>query len=268
MRDRGLNPADLIQGNIQEVLSDWKDKSITLDRVRILLARGGALGLLLEKWTRSGLWVITRSDPRYPRKLKAQLRTNSPPVIFGCGDMSLLNSGGMAIVGSRNAEEADLAFTREIGRLAASDGVCVVSGGARGVDETAMLGALESDGQAIGVLGDNLLRACLSGKYRNRLADGNLVLITPFNPEEGFKVANAMARNKYIYCLADDALVVTSTPNKGGTWSGAVEDLRHSWVPLWVRRSEHMALGNKKLVEQGGRWFPEELKSLRELRPA
>ena len=37
--------------------------------------------------------------------------------------------------------------------------------------------------------------------------------------EAGFQVGNAMARNKYIYCLADYGLVVRSDEGKGGTWS-------------------------------------------------
>jgi predicted Rossmann fold nucleotide-binding protein DprA/Smf involved in DNA uptake len=54
---------------------------------------------------------------------------------------------------------------------------------------------------------------------------GDLVLITPFNPEAGFNVGHAMARNRYIYCLADAAVVVSSAAGKGGTWSGALEDI-------------------------------------------
>ena len=37
--------------------------------------------------------------------------------------------------------------------------------------------------------------------------DNNLVLISPFYPDAGFNVGNAMQRNKYIYCLSDAAMV-------------------------------------------------------------
>jgi hypothetical protein len=92
-----------------------------------------------------------------------------------------------------------------------------VSGEARGIDETAMLSALEHQGTAIGVLADRLLRAATSAKYRKHLMVNNLVLVSPFNPEAGFNVGNAMARNRHIYCLADAAVVVSSTRDKGGT---------------------------------------------------
>ena len=44
-----------------------------------------------------------------------------------------------------------------------------------------------------------------------------------------------MQRNKYIYCLSDKALVVHSGI-KGGTWEGAIENMKKQWVPIWVRR--------------------------------
>jgi hypothetical protein len=28
---------------------------------------------------------------------------------------------------------------------------------------------------------------------------------------------------------------VTSSQGKGGTWSGAIENLKRGWVPLWVK---------------------------------
>jgi predicted Rossmann fold nucleotide-binding protein DprA/Smf involved in DNA uptake len=184
-------------------------------RLQALLARGAALGLALEKWQRAGLWVRTRGDPEYPDRLKRRLRSESPPVLFGCGNKSLLAGGGIAVVGSRDASEDDLAFTAQFGKRAAAEGYSIVSGGARRVDQAAMMGALEHEGTAVGVLADSLLRSATSAQYRKRIMSGDLVLITPFNPEAGFNVGHAMARNRYIYCLADAAVVVSSAAGKG-----------------------------------------------------
>ena len=116
-------------------------------------------------------------------------------------------------------------------------------------------GALGAEGTAIGVVADNLLRSATSAKYRRHLMSGDLALISPFNPEVRFLVGNAMARNKYIYCLAQDAIVVSSTPGNGGTWKGAVENLKRGWVPLWVKQTESPGSGNMSLVDQGGKWL-------------
>jgi predicted Rossmann fold nucleotide-binding protein DprA/Smf involved in DNA uptake len=62
-----------------------------------------------------------------------------------------------------------------------------------------------------------------------------------------------MARNKYIYCLADSSLVIHSG-KKGGTFNGAQENLKHGWVPLWVKPTDDPAAANTDLVNQGGHW--------------
>ncbi len=167
--------------------------------------------------------------------------------------LPLLNSGGLAVIGSRDAGNADLEYARVAASITAHQGRAVVSGGARGVDEAAMLGALNAGGTVVGVLADNLLQACSSSKYRRHLLANNLALVSPFHPETGFNAGNAMQRNKYIYCLADAALVVHSG-TKGGTWNGAIEDLRSRWVPLWIKPTEDKSAGNAQLVDRGARW--------------
>ena len=256
LRDNTITPADLLTPNPSDLLDGWVDKTVTLDRIETLLSRGAALALSLDKWQRSGLWVMNRSEPDYPGRLKAKLGTKAPPVLFGAGSRGLLkasNTCPLAVVGSRNATDADLEYSRDMGRRAASSGCSVVSGGARGIDEAAMLGALETEGDVIGVLSNGLLRACVSAKYRRHLMNGNLALVSPFNPEAGFNAGNAMDRNKYIYCLSEAAIVVHSD-TRGGTWSGAVENLRNDWIPLWVKRNR-TAVGSKRLVERGAHWL-------------
>ena len=262
LRAHALAPEQLLTGDLRERLEGWTDKKVTLDRIAALLDRGHALALSLEKWLRAGLWVMTRSDPDYPRRLKQRLRGDSPAVLFGCGNRALLNGGGLAVVGSRKVSGDDLTYSAGIGELAARAGVSIVSGGARGVDETAMLGALGAEGTAVGVLADSLLRACSSGKYRRAVMDNNLVLVSPFNPEAGFNVGNAMARNKYIYCLADAALAVHSG-KKGGTWSGAQEALKKGWVPLWVRKNDDPEAGNGALIAAGALEAPGDVGKVR-----
>ena len=256
LKDHELEPSSLLKGNVQSQLSGLLDKSISADRIQSLLERGTALGLALEKWERAGLWVMTRSDPDYPERLKRRLRLDSPAVLFGCGNKSLLNKGGVAVIGSRDANEDDLNFTQNIGKETAFQGYSIVSGGARGVDQSAMMGALDNEGTAIGVMADSLLKATTSAKYRKKIMSGDLTLITPFNPEAGFNVGNAMARNRYIYCLSDVAIVISSTADKGGTWNGAIENLKALWVPLWVKKTENQKSGNPVLVNKGASWLP------------
>lgn len=255
LKDNALAPDDLLQPDLSRALERWEHPKVTRERVQALLNRGAALGFALEKWERAGLWLLTRSDPDYPKRLKQRLGRTTPAILFGSGNANLLNGDSVAVVGGRHADDADIAFAERLGRHVAGCGRQIVSGGAAGIDRAAMVGAVEAEGTAVGVLADNLLRSATSTVYRKHLMSGDLALVSPFNPEARFHVGNAMARNKYIYCLAQDAVVVSSTPEKGGTWNGAVENLRRGWVPLAVKRTEARDSGNPKLVELGGRWL-------------
>ena len=200
--------------------------------------------------------LLVRSDAAYPRQLKRRLAWKCPPLLFGCGNRALLAKPGLAVVGSRNAVQDDLEFAASLGQQAAANGHSVVSGGAKGVDEAAMLGSLEAEGAAVGVLAAGLQRAATSRKWRGALERGDLALISPFGPTAGFSPGNAMGRNRYIYCLATAAVVVASSHGSGGTWAGAVENLKHRSVPLWVHRSQLAGSGNAALVGTGARWLP------------
>lgn len=257
MKKNNIAPEGFVETkDIAPLLSDFTDPSITTNRIIRLLERSAAMGLSLEKWHRAGLWVVSRADAEYPSRLKKHLGVSAPPLLFGCGNHLLLEQGGVAVVGSRNIDPEDLAFTTSFVGEVALQGQSIISGGARGVDEAAMLGALKKEGTVIGVLSDSLLKAATSEKYRSGLMKRDVVLISPVNPEAGFDVGNAMARNKYIYCLADAAVVINASKNKGGTWAGAVENLKHGWVPLWVKPHKNAASGNNALIQQGGHLLP------------
>lgn len=254
LKEKATTPADLLVTDPKALLQGWHDARISAERIIELLNRGHSLALAMEKWQRAGLWVVTRSDPEYPKRLKQRLKTDSPPVLFGCGNKALLNTGGLAVIGSRNASESDLAFTNRVGVKAAAEGIAIVSGGARGVDETAMLGAIKQGGVVIGVMADSLLKAATSSKWRKGLMDDHTVLVSPFYPEASFNAGNAMARNKYVYCLADSSLVIHSG-KKGGTLNGAEENLKKAWVPLWVKQTTDKEAANIDLVAKGGYWL-------------
>ncbi|HUV12793.1 MAG TPA: DNA-processing protein DprA [Acidobacteriota bacterium] len=261
LKSQELRPEDLITKAPYKLLKGWQYERISLDRIERLLERGSALALAMDKWLRAGLWVVTRGDTEYPGRLKKRLGVRSPALFFGSGNRSILNKPGIAVVGSRNADDQDLDFSRQLGATAAAQGFSIVSGGARGVDSAAMLGALEVEGIAVGVVADSLLRKASSPKFRKYLQNGDLSLISPFFPEAGFNVGNAMARNKYIYCLSEAAVVVHSG-TKGGTWGGAHETLKKGWVPVWVKETKDKAAGNSQIVNAGARWISDDIAEL------
>ena len=258
MMNRNISPSDLLSGVPEGMVTDAR-AGIDTARIRKLLSRGAAMAFAVEKWMHNGIWIVCRSDEAYPGRLKRHLkRTQAPPILFGVGDRGLLSKGGLAVVGSRNVDASGEAFTRRAGETCAQDGLPIVSGGARGVDQVAMLSALKTGGDVIGVMADGLSKAAVAGKYREGIREKRLVLISPFHPEVRFIVGNAMGRNKLVYALADFALVVSAEKGKGGTWTGAKEELnRTESIPVFVRMEGEVPEGNRALIDIGARPFPE-----------
>jgi DNA processing protein len=256
LREIQHQPADLVSPNAPEILRACQPV-IDEGRLQRLLGRGFLLSQVIERWQARAIWVVSRADAEYPRRLKVRLREDAPAVLYGCGDISLLESGGLAVVGSRHVDDSLIDYTMAVGRLAARARRTLVSGGAKGIDQAAMRGALEAGGNVSGVLADSLEKTTMNREHRNLLIDGQLTLISPYDPSAGFNVGNAMQRNKLIYALADASLVVSSDFNKGGTWTGAVEQLdKLKFVPVYVRSTGEQSAGLDALRKKGAMPWP------------
>ncbi len=256
LREKQRQPADLLEPGAREWIEE-RPQLPDIGRLERLLGRGFLLSQAIERWQTRSIWVLSRADAEYPKRWKARLKEDAPPVLYGCGDISLLESGGLAVVGSRNVDNELIAYTEGIGRLAARAGRTLVSGGARGIDQAAMRGILQAGGKALGVLADSLEKAALHRENRNFLMDGQLVLLSTYDPAAGFNVGQAMQRNKLIYALSDAALVVNSDHEKGGTWAGAVEQLEKlCFVPVYVRSDGQTVKGLEALQRKGALPWP------------
>lgn len=259
LQQHNLRPADLLATNGKNWVFDEINGSLSPQRIVHLLERGTMLAVAVEDWTNKGLWILSRSDETYPQRLKRKLKHLSPPILYGVGNPDLLSEGGLAVVGSRDIDDEGLGYTQRIAEKCAEQDIHIVSGGARGVDQTAMLAAISVGGKSIGVLADRLIKAAVSMKYREGLRQGRVALISPYDPSARFNAGNAMNRNKHVYALADHALVVNSSYEKGGTWAGAKEELKkESKIPVWVRLEGNVPQGNHQLVKLGAIPFPAE----------
>src|SRR5690606_998722 len=112
----------------------------------------------VDRLEQSGIAVVSALDDAYPRRLRQRLGDGAPPLLYVAGDVALLARDSLASVGSRTVDEAGAAVARRAARVAVERGLAVVSGGARGVDQLAMLEAWESGGVAVGVLSEGLVR--------------------------------------------------------------------------------------------------------------
>ena len=243
-------PGDLLGRSAAELAAELPIAREQAERIHALLSRGGQLAMEVERLAGRGIWILTRADEDYPIRLKERLRADAPPLFFGAGPRSLLAAGGVAVVGSRDADDEALTFARELGRWCAREQTPVVSGAARGIDIAAMLGALDAGGSAIGIAAEALERLVRRRELREALEEDSLTIISPHHPSARFHAGNAMRRNRLIYCAADVAVVVASDVEHGGTRAGALEALDAGWVPVLVR--DDGSRGNEDLLRRGG----------------
>jgi DNA processing protein len=114
----------------------------------ITLARPEEIARELETARRLGVRFLAIGDPDYPPLLR---EIDSAPPLLACrGRIEALQQPAAAIVGSRNASAAGLAFADRLARGLGRAGYVVVSGLARGIDQRAHAASLETG--AVGVL--------------------------------------------------------------------------------------------------------------------
>jgi DNA processing protein len=214
---------------------------------------------LVEQLSHDHIHLLTVLDDSYPKLLKSSLeRKQTPPVFFYAGDLRILKRQTIAIIGSRNAGEESLAFTRAVSSYLAEHGANVISGNARGVDRTAYEGATSTEGYTTVVLPHGIRK--LSGvQWRallSKIEAGKVLLLSQFHPDAQWVVSRAMERNKVVTGLAQ-IVIVAESDIQGGTWAGAVGALQQN-RPLYVRETaSSLSLpGNKALIERGGHPLP------------
>jgi len=223
-----------------------------LDRIEQLLVRKINLAIEVDNLRSKGIMITTRAEKNYPIKFKRILKKKCPPVIYFSGDIGIANMKSMGVVGSRNIDESGEKFTKLLAEKCVSSKLAIVSGGARGVDSISEESTIMFGGRVVSVVSDSLAKKIMIKRNRSALLEGRLLMMSIVHPNATFKGYNAMERNKYIYALSDVTTVVASDYNKGGTWSGAVENLKNNWVPLLVRYENKIPEGNHELIKLGG----------------
>ncbi|MBQ7691818.1 MAG: DNA-processing protein DprA [Muribaculaceae bacterium] len=138
---------------------------------------------LVESLLSQGYNILPIDSPHYPRSLKDNMKQNAPSVLFGKGDISMLQEPSVAIVGSRNADATSLAFTRSVAAKQAAQAQVVVSGFAKGVDRTALDAAIASGGKSIIVLPQGITTFA-SGfrEYYKPIMQGKVLVVSTFQP--------------------------------------------------------------------------------------
>jgi DNA processing protein len=152
--------------------------------------------------------------------------TANGPSLWCAGDLDLIQSCVVAVVGTREVSPDGAARARKLGRQLAQNNVVVMSGLARGVDTEVLTSAVEHGGRVIAVIGTPVDRAypAENTALQQEIAAKHL-LISQFAPGARVFKGNFPERNKLMAALSD-ATVIIEAGETSGTLHQAVECVR------------------------------------------
>ena len=226
-------------------------------RIIALLEDEELLDRYLYKGRRQDCVPISRVSGAYPLAVRKRLGLDAPGCLWAKGNVDLLNTQTVSLVGSRELRESNRNFAENAGREVARQGFTLVSGNARGADRTAQEACLEAGGKVISIVADELQKYPLTG---------SVLYLSEDSFDLPFSSARALSRNRVIHSLGYLTLVPQSDLGIGGTWDGTVKNLHKGWSPVFCFRDGSKA--SVELEQLGAALIdPEQLCDLSELKP-
>ena len=186
----------------------------TLKTLRAARTEGYFFRLFAEM-ERTGMRAVTRISEGYPQALNEM--HDPPPTLYVRGEAPLDAERMFAIVGSRRATRDGKRAAREFAATLAREGVCVVSGLARGVDTCAHEGALEGGGATIAVLGSgaDVIYPPENEELAARILEKGGAIVSEYAPGTRPSQGTFPARNRIISGLCSGMLLVEGSQTSG-----------------------------------------------------
>lgn len=158
---------------------------------------------------------ISIDDKEYPEQLKKI--KNPPKQLYVKGNIELLHTKGIAIIGSRGCTEYGKKMARKFAKELSLEGFTIVSGMAIGVDSFAHIGSIEGTGKTIAVIpsGFNNVYPEENKKLFEEIIKNGGLVITEYDENVKADSKKFLERNRIVSGLAVGTLVV-----EGGYRSG------------------------------------------------
>lgn len=158
---------------------------------------------------------ISKDDKLYPSILKHI--KNPPQYLYYNGNINLLESPGIAIIGSRVCTNYGKRIATEFSKKLSEYGITIVSGLAKGIDSFAHNGAIKVGGNTIAVLpcGLNNIYPKENKNLYEKILENNGLIITEYEEKEEADSKKFLERNRIVSGLTIGTLVI-----EGGYRSG------------------------------------------------
>lgn len=128
----------------------------------------------------------------------------------------LIQTGAVAIVGTRHATRAGVEVARMLGRGLSAAGITVVSGMAGGIDSAAHAGALEAGGNTVAVLPAAPQRSTpAANRQLHKEIVQSAAVVSEFGPEVSVQSWLFPVRNRLIAGMAGMTIVVEASGDSG-----------------------------------------------------
>lgn len=170
-----------------------------------------------------GINVLTIVSKNYPTKL---LKLQNPPyVLYYVGDLSLLNKGAVAIVGTRAPSSYGKIVTEKFSKTLAQNNLCIISGLATGVDKIAHECALEVNGKTIAVMGGGFDHIFPSQNINLAREIGKRgLIVTEYYLKTKPAKYTFPYRNRIIAALSDAILITEAKTGSGSLYTKEYAD--------------------------------------------
>ncbi len=192
-------------------------------RVIDLLSETDRLQWYLEQGKKADCVPVTRVSQRYPLVLRKRLGLDAPGILWCKGELDILNTPMVALVGSRELLPENKDFAEAVGQQAARQGITLVSGNAKGADQAAQKACLAAGGKVICVVADSL---------REHKTRENVLYISEDIFDGEFSAQRALSRNRVIHSMGSLTFVAQCALETGGTWDGTVTNLKRNYSPV------------------------------------
>lgn len=219
-RNRPKEVRDLTTDDIQQLGYDLP----MAERIVGLLAGEAALQRYISRGREVDCIPISRVGEIYPLIVRKRLGLDAPGCLWAKGDLHILSTQTIALVGSRELAEENRHFAETVGYEAARQGVTLVSGDAKGADRAAQEACLQAGGKVICVVADELY------KHPHR---ENVLYLSEDSFDLPFSSQRALSRNRVIHALGYKTMVAQCAMGTGGTWDGTIRNLKNNWSPVF-----------------------------------